>query len=362
MESKGTVLYIGGFELPDKNAAAQRVVGIAKGLREIGYKVVFLNSLKGRDNIGINKKKYFGFQCYEYGREKEFDYLFSGKITKKFISKLNPDIVVAYNYPGFSLEKIRRHCNKKGIKCYADVTEWYQANCGNIIYRLVKNLDSFYRMKIVQKRLDGVITISRFLFDYYSRAVKTVLVPPTVDITDKKWEKEKLDNSKKTIFVYAGSPSSQKEKIDYVVQSFRDMQGDNKIIKIVGIDENQFREIYNWKKTIPSSVKFMDRVNHEEAIKIVKDSDWAIIFRENNKVVKAGFPTKVVEAVTCGTAVIANPFSNILDYLDNTNSLIVNDESKLKDAIKKACKDKKSFDNTIFDYRNFLDEIKELFH
>ena len=41
MSSK-TVLYVGGFILPDKNAAAQRVVGIAKILRDIGYNVVFM--------------------------------------------------------------------------------------------------------------------------------------------------------------------------------------------------------------------------------------------------------------------------------------------------------------------------------
>lgn len=42
MQSKGTIIYVGGFELPDKNAAAQRVLSIAKILRELGYDVIFL--------------------------------------------------------------------------------------------------------------------------------------------------------------------------------------------------------------------------------------------------------------------------------------------------------------------------------
>ena len=37
---KETVLYIGGFQLPEKNAAALRVVANAKILRELGYRVV----------------------------------------------------------------------------------------------------------------------------------------------------------------------------------------------------------------------------------------------------------------------------------------------------------------------------------
>ena len=32
-----SILYLGGFELPDKNAAAQRVMANAKLLREMGF-------------------------------------------------------------------------------------------------------------------------------------------------------------------------------------------------------------------------------------------------------------------------------------------------------------------------------------
>ena len=41
------ILYIGNFELPDKNAAAHRVLGIAKALRECGNNVSF---------VGVNKE------------------------------------------------------------------------------------------------------------------------------------------------------------------------------------------------------------------------------------------------------------------------------------------------------------------
>ena len=48
-EKRGTVLYIGGFELPDKNAAAHRVLGIAKILKELGYSVEFMNKSTAND-------------------------------------------------------------------------------------------------------------------------------------------------------------------------------------------------------------------------------------------------------------------------------------------------------------------------
>ena len=40
------ILYIGGFELPDKNAAAQRVVGNSYILKNLGYEIIFLKKKK----------------------------------------------------------------------------------------------------------------------------------------------------------------------------------------------------------------------------------------------------------------------------------------------------------------------------
>ena len=40
-ENRGTILYVGGFELPDKNAAAHRVLNNAKIFRELGFHVIF---------------------------------------------------------------------------------------------------------------------------------------------------------------------------------------------------------------------------------------------------------------------------------------------------------------------------------
>ena len=37
-----SILYLGGFELPDKNAAAQRVMANAKLLGEMGFDVSFI--------------------------------------------------------------------------------------------------------------------------------------------------------------------------------------------------------------------------------------------------------------------------------------------------------------------------------
>lgn len=358
-KTNNKILYIGGFELPDKNAAAQRVVGIAKALRELGYNVVFLNALKVNGSKTEIKKQYFGFECLEYQREKEYDYLFTAKTVLTKIAKVNPDIVIAYNYPAYALDRVRKYCNSKGIMCYADVTEWYQAFGTNPLYRLIKNIDTKYRMEVVHKKMDGVIAISRFLYDYYRDYVKTIIIPPTVDLNEDKWNVPVEKENDVVSFVYAGSPSAQKEKLDLIVRAIEDVPHEYGVrLNVVGITMNQYKQIYNAQSVPFERIKFWGRVEHREAIKMIKESDWSIIIRENNRVVKAGFPTKVVESISCGTPVIVNEFSNIADYLDASNSIMVSDINNIDHVIIEAIKKKLVIKNVIFDYHKYMEELK----
>ncbi len=360
MESKGTVLYIGGFELPDKNAAAQRVVGIAKGLKDLGYEVVFLNSVKGLKKHSIAKKKYFGFNCYEYGRENDLDYMILAETTLKMIKRIAPQKIIAYNYPAISLFKILMYCRSNKIICYGDVSEWYKDESKKIIYRIIKNFDTFLRMKFVNKKLNGVIAISRYLFNYYRKFTKTVLIPPTVDIFDKKWLSEN-DNIDENSFVYAGSPSAQKERLDYIINAFQNIQDKQKAkLNVLGITEEEFRKMYSYKGTISSAIIFWGRVDHQSVLDVIKHSKASIIIRTNNSVVKAGFPTKLVESISCKTPVIANRFSNVSEYLSKNNSMLFDEKGRLETCLIKACKMNKEVDNSLFDYRNYMSELEEL--
>lgn len=358
-----TILYIGGFELPDKNAAAQRVVGIAKGLRELGHTVVFLNSLKKCDKmIEPREVEYYGFKCYEYKRENKRDYLLLGDKALEQIEKIQPNAIIAYNYPAIALEKIRRYCKKNNTKCFADTTEWYQAFGNNPIYRIIKNMDTMYRMTRVQKKLDGVIAISRYLYDYYKDEVKTIIIPPIVDMNDKKWGINAHKNDKITTFVYAGSPSAQKERLDLITRAIEQIPSQYPVLlNVVGIDENEFKMMYKWTTPISDRVKFWGRVDHIKAIEIIKQSSWSIILRDNNQVVKAGFPTKLVESISCGTPVIVNDFSNIKEYLDDTNSIMISDFYEINFAVIKAIESPKVIDDSQFDYHRYLEILQVFF-
>ena len=355
------VLYCGGYQLPDRNAAAQRVIGIAKGFREIGNEVIFLNSLKDSTKSGEEEKDYFGFRCIEYKRESSFDYLLSAKTTIRMIEKVGPSVVIAYNYPAVALNRIKEYCKAKGIKCCADVTEWYNAGGKDIIVQLIKGLDTTYRMRVIHKKLDGIIAISRYLYDYYKEYTNTVLIPPTVDITDAKWHASEKKHQEYVSFAYAGVPCASKERLDIIVSAVGEATKKISVrLNIVGITKEQFKTLYAWKAPLPEAVTFWGRVEHQKALEIVEESDWSIILRDNSRLVKAGFPTKLVESISCGTPVIANRFSNVFDYLTEENSVCVESVDDLSNCLIQANKKRCNIDNGQFDYHAYLSEIREL--
>ena len=351
------ILYIGGFVLPDRNAAAQRVVGIAKGLRELGHQVFFLNY---SDQVTTPCwTEYFSFACYDAPKRGMYSHLTNIDDVIRIIDEKKITSVIAYNYPAIALSKLIRWCHRHSVKCYADATEWYSAQ-GNIVFRVIKTIDTEWRMRLLHKRMDGVIAISDYLYQYYRNKVQTVKIPPTVDTADEKWQVQPIERTKdKTVFVYAGSPSAQKERLDLILGAAETVKARHPlVVRVLGITEAQYETMYG-KKAPEGCVEFLGRISHMDVIREVKAADWSIIIRDNNKVVKAGFPTKVVESISCGTPVIANTFSNVEEYLDGNNSILC-EKSEVVAAMERACGDIVQVDCERFGYIHFLEELVKI--
>jgi len=373
---KGTIIYIGGFRLPDGNAAGPRVMNNAKIFRELGYKVVFIDVA---DKVDFNVEKNFriieGFECYskKYPDGKRWiEYLTSISDFKKIYMKYNDvKMVVTYNYQSFAFFKLKRFCAKKKIKLISDCTEWYQRTIN-----IIKLIDTEIRMQHIQKRIDGVISISGFLHEYYKN-YNSVQIPPLVDINDDVWKKT-ADNHEGIVFSYVGSPGKNKDKLDVIIDALSRIKTDRKyLFNIIGITREQYLEYYPQDKEklekLTDNVKFLGRVQRDYALKCLKESDFSVFFRPDTLTTKAGFPTKYAEAVTCGIPVVANHTSDLCEYLkDGVNGFAINgfDMKDVKETferifetkdeqigtIKKYCEE----NNGIFDYRNYVDEMKKI--
>ena len=366
-----TAMYIGPFQLPDKNAAAQRVLNNAKALRVLGYDTIFVG-LNPDANAEFEKTKYEydGFKIYELrcsGAIDKIKKFSSFEWFEKLLLQYDIAAVIAYDYYALGLYRIKCLCNKRGLPIIADTDEWFAATGRTLPERIIRKVDSEVRMRFLQPKLDGVIAISEFLYKYYSAKTLTVKIPPLVDKSEIKWKikSEATDNDVLKI-VYSGSPGTSKDKINKVVEYLANIDTAYEIkLDVIGITMQQFLEVYpeceSMLKKNSKQITFMGRLAHKEALSLLQKADFSMFLRDDNRVTKAGFPTKFVESISAGVPVITNGTSNIADYLKNgQNGFLLGEnigcelEKILQSDFLYLKEIKQKVDSDIFDYNNFL--------
>lgn len=367
------ILYIGGFELPDKNAAAQRVIANARLLSDMEYEVSFIGVSK---DIESAPSQVFDFKStpvkYPSTIRQWFHQIFTF-VDFDTIRSYSPDFVILYNFPSVASLRILRKCHKLGIKVIHDLTEWEEANGWNS-RDIIRKMDIDFRMRYCMKKMDGVIAISRYLYDQYKDYTKCILVPPTVDLNNPKFNRGRiLEKTDDTIrLVYAGSAglSPTKDRLDLIIKNLKNYP--TLRLDIIGLNEDQYAKIFNETEPIPENVVFHGRLSHQDAVCAVGNADFQMLIRKNTRKNNAGFPTKFVESMSCCTPIIATKTSNICDYLqDGVNGFVVDDTQTLDNvfkriltmsndeitAMKNACRE---FDG--FDFRNYKNEFIKLFN
>ena len=325
------VLYLGGFEMPDKNAAAQRVLSIAKALREDGYETLFYGITTTKDLFG--EVDGFQYEAWPHpnGGKAWFKYALGNGIID-YIKKKSPDYVILYNFPAFAQEKVIHYCKHHGIKTVGDITEWYRPTS------LPKRIDTFCRMRFSNKHLDGIITISKYLTNYYSN-MNVLQLPPLVDKQEGKWGIRPIQRSNDRInLVYIGT-GSIKDRLDKIIGGIVQAGKDKFHLDVIGITKEQFSQIYQQQPPESLDLFFYGRLPHQEALKYLMSADFQIFFRDNIRVNNAGFPTKFVESMSAGIPVITNRISNIDDYIRNgINSFLIDQpaEGQICNVLKKV--------------------------
>lgn len=346
--SKGTILYIGGFELPDKNAAAQRVLANAPIFRELGYNVVLIGVTKEPlQQKGILQVKGFDYFCEEYPTSMLSWLRYLSDITVfKDVIKAYGDVkaIICYNFPSLLLWKIKSYCHGHGIKVIGDATEWYQPS-GNIIYRIVKTLDVSLRMRVIHPRLDGLIPTSQYLYDFYKdNNHRLLLLPTLVDLGDEKWKVDLGQNDdSKVRLIYAGSTGIGKDELSKALDLLAKVKqsSDCKFdfsLRIIGMTLDQYRKSFSVKDVpleLRDNVFFTGRIPHEEVIKEVAKADFFFFLRDVSILTSAGFPTKFSESISCGTPVITTKTSDLEKYvIEGANGYFI-DLSNEPEAINK---------------------------
>ncbi|MHC1718115.1 MAG: glycosyltransferase [Acidaminococcaceae bacterium] len=353
---KDRIIYFGGFEFPDRNAAAQRSISLSKSFRDLGYNVI----LVGLDKQIFKKEKITNYNSniidiemmalpYPRSLAQWYTYLFSCKREAGLIQKTsNVSAVICYNYPAVKLYKLNKFCMYNDIPLIADVTEWYPPSDKTFPLNLAKDFDTNLRMKLIQPRLNNIICISDFLYHYYkSKVANCVFIPGTVDKKDKKWcDLPKYASNIIFTLGYAGNPGPkcEKERIDLLILAVCQLNAEGLAchLKIAGVDKSKFELAYPKLKEneyYKECIHYLGVLPHEECIRLIRTVDYFVIVRRDNIATKAGFPTKLSESFACGTPVIATPSGNISDFvIDGENGFVTKDFSykSLINTIKKA--------------------------
>lgn len=340
------ILYIGAFRLPNFDAAAPRVINVARALREAGHEVSFISWGGLQRDEDKNADGHYRVDGFPYivtnelpqpgvtAIERIMNKFHRGRKTKQLLAKwIGPvDVIITYNNCLSSW--LIHYCEKRGIKLINDLTEWYS-------YRELKPSDWLgyaYDMICRQKRVKNKIVISSYLDRFYN-TTHNIVVPATCDIEEAKWH-ENLNYANAFVgafegvtLIYAGNPT-RKDQIHHAVNAVQRLAEEGEAIRflILGTTRDcyitQYASVLH-EKDLHENIQFLGRVSQDVIPSFYHQADFMVLLREQTRKSNAGFPTKFTESFASGTPVIANITSDLGKYLkDGESGFVVPEPSE----------------------------------
>ena len=368
----GTIIYYGGFHLPDKNAAANRVVSNGKLFEKIGFNTIFLGADYECKSKELHK---ISDNMFEENHPETSAQWLKNILLFENLKKLSAEysdikLIVLYNVPFITLFLAKLFFKKQGIQVAYDCTEWTKYTEGSILKKAFKYVDEFLISHFAHLVADRMIVISKMMERSYKKTKHILRLPPLVDVSEHIWHQCVNKSEEKFVFCFAGFPSGNKECLDKVIDSFFELNKTDAIMNIVGLTKEDFCQIYphmQEKISIISNVNFLGKCTHEETISNILNCDCYIFIRLPDKRNNAGFPTKFAESYTCGVPIITTDVSDVSSYAE-ADGVIVLDSVQVSDIvtgmhriIMQGKRTAESKIKTEFDYNEYTDEARRWF-
>lgn len=334
-----TIVYIGGFELPDRNAAAQRVLNNARVFRALGYRVVLLGTSHARpydrqiypaDPGGVDVEAWE--VGYPQSRKHWFDTIRADWPLRQLAARgaIDPEevaAVICYNHPALAQARIARIARNWGAATLADCTEWYARRPWTSPANIIKNLDVPLRMHWGNRRMDGLITISPYLTDFYrAQGLPIVEIPTLIEQPEGEGRMSEAFTRPMPLFAIASGfgagaqAGSIHDRIDWILELLDAVsaRGVDFQLRIAGVDRDRYLSVFPGHAALldrlGDRVELLGRQPRTEVLRLLEASAFAFVLRQESRVTLAGFPTKYSEAVTFGTPVIINALPSARAY------------------------------------------------
>ena len=343
-----TVVYIGNFGFPDKNASGKRVFGNCKVLQHLGYKIVCIGP-------GIGSKiTYDEGDLYSINRGNEIQRVLNNKLSEvlDIIEIEKASIVIIYGALFTEKEnyKLICWCHAHHIKVVYDQVDWLDLNWHNPLRGIIRYRNQQLMNRKVIPSCDGVICISSYLSEYHKKKGKnTVVIPPLSEkITELEWDNNAIDDTIRLAYVGTTSdinrPTSQwKDRIDIMFMKLAEVAADKTLrpfhIDMFGMTEDEYIRMFPWNerrngkyilKQLGNRVQFHGMVPNAIAIEKICKVDFTVLIRDKKRATMSGFPTKVSESISCGIPVLTNDTSDIKMYVKSgENGFVMDDVAKM---------------------------------
>lgn len=343
------IIYIGDFRFPEGDAAAARVLGIGKALRDIGYVVSFAGGeVEGRseDRQSGCHYTYQGFTYFSTGGIRRnpaspvrrlLHYLSMGERALKYLHEIDiakVSAVVLYNpFAGYHT-RIVPFCRANSIAVVVDCTEWHDPRHYPGGRFGLHRWDVELSMRYLNCRAGNLIAISTYLDRFYEdRGVNAIRVPPLVDLSDSKWlfKRVRAWDERPLRLIYAGNPG-QKELMGAIIGAVKNLRskGEPVVLELVGPTEKDIFYCTGRRtllgQDLEDGIILHGQVSQSRVPDLLSGAHFAVLLRPNERFAQAGFPTKVVEALAAGLPLITNVTSDIAQYVrDGSEGFLVED-------------------------------------
>ena len=373
------VMMVVPSNFPNGDAGAVRDMAFAKIYQELGYEVYLIGAGRG-EKEGVYQEVYY-YSLYKEAKRITDHFIKFISATRDYMELVDsiiknngiPSVIHINSIPEAVIRNLIKIAERSNIPILHDSTEWYSP-CEFAHGKLDKAyiLKDRLNRNVIRQPIK-VIGISSYLTEHFkSRGLKAVRIPVIMDV---KTTKTSVNEDKTLKLIYAGSPANKdylKEIVLGVTLLSAEEQGRLEL-HILGANEDQIRNLTGFQ-ILPNCIKTYGRVPREKVEEIMLQMDFSVLLRPSEeRYTKAGFPTKSVEAMSHGVAMICNISSDLGMYLrDKENAIIVDgyDEKSFSKSLERVLSMSKPDINAIkhearqlaikeFDYRNWVDTVSE---
>lgn len=322
------IAYVGPYRVDSDSPGLQRVLGVSAALANAGHHVLIGGQASAptlpSPHAGVALK---GFVATG-GRMSR---VLNGHGVAEWLASLSSstDVCIVYGGSGPFTSAVKRWADAQGVPRIIDSVEWYSPNHSRWGLLNPRVVDNEYSMRVRYPRYDGAIAISRYLERHYARTgTPTLRLPPLTDVLAVELG-DKAPQGPLQI-VYAGTPAN-KDILGTIVRAAQSMDPGGRRVQldILGVTQAQAAVLPQLADLGPSpAVNYYGRVSRIEVLTRVAQADYIPMVRPNRRFAHAGFPTKVVEAMAAGTAVLGNHTSDLDEHVRHLETgLVIGDSS-----------------------------------